>query len=129
MLPIDIYVEGSRIGVADWDGHTLGKKIRGGSSATREPPRPSRRCAHDEDVAEGFAYCDYWREHWPIAFCRTCYSILAGRHRRAGFTPSDSPFSMTPEEVIASKWNDEWPRAGRPRRKNPPPRESWPDGY
>jgi hypothetical protein len=124
-VPADIYVGGRRIGGAYLeDGDRLTETVsRASTAAGRLTPRSE--CTH-EDVAAGFAYTEWYDEHWPIRMCRDCRSIIAGREPYPG-RRSRRAWEFEPEDVIAAQWTKQWPKHGRPRRKRPPTSTKWPE--
>lgn len=124
-VPVDILVEGRRIGCAYFgnDGGLLSETVTR-ASTLMAPLTPRRECRH-ENLADGFAYIEWYDEHWPIRMCRDCRSILEGRDphpdRRSG-----RAWEFDTEDVIAAQWAKQWPKPGRPRRKKPPASIEWP---
>jgi len=124
---VQIYVDGRRVMGATLEAGSLWERAHGISSATREPPKLARGCEHN-NFADGYAYAE--GEHWPIRYCRDCYTILAGRRARVGLSGESKPaWEITPDDLVNAKWAAEWPREGQPRRKRTPPESEWPDGY
>jgi hypothetical protein len=126
-LRVDVYVDGRRTMVTDSYEGGLVERVRGTSTATRQAPRRTRDCVH-ENSADGFAYVEWRDEHWPIRYCLDCYLILAGRHPRIAGRPGQRR-AMTEEDVVAAKWANQWPKGGKPRRRKAPPESEWPTGY
>jgi hypothetical protein len=123
MLPVDILIDGRRIGCVYFAHDGLLTETVSRPSTSTAPLTPRRECKHAA-IAEGFAYIEFYDEHWPIRMCRDCRSLVAGRdphpdrpERRAWFGPDD---------VIAARWAKYWPKPGRPRRKKPPASTEWP---
>jgi hypothetical protein len=127
-VPAQIYVDGRRIAGAEYEANRLSERVHGLSSTTREPRTTARICSHS-DYADGYAYVPYRNMHWPIRYCRDCYTVLAGRRPRAAPSEPSLARTMTVEDVVAKKWARKWPAEGRPRRKRTPPSSEWPDGY
>jgi hypothetical protein len=95
------------------------------ASTSMQPVVSPRECNHT-NVADGFAYVESYDMHWPIRVCRDCRSILRGRDP----WPSQerkSAYTMTPRDVIAGKWEKQWPKNGRPRAKKLPKHIEWPE--
>jgi len=85
------------------------------------PPHPRVRyaCVHARR-AVAFAYRRSRDEHWPIAYCEDCLTVLAGRDPLARALPPcdrDVPGVTLPA----------WPKPGRPRADRPPPFVAWPE--
>ena len=90
------------------------------------PPHPSKRraCRHTR-WALAFAYRRSRDEHWPIAYCEDCLTILAGRDPLAR---SKRPrWRRDARNVAAARWSREWPKPGRPRGERPPASTAWPE--
>lgn len=126
VLPADIYVEKRRIGSTFLVDDFLWEHVKRPSLSTA-PQRPRKGCPH-ADVLEGFAYVDAYNQHWPVLMCRDCRTILAGRCPYA-FKLLDSPLVGDPAlaELILAKWNQAWPRDGKPRTKKHPAGLVWPE--
>jgi hypothetical protein len=127
-VPAQVFVDGRRVAGVDYEANRLGERVHGLSSTTREPRADARTCAHASH-ADGFAYVEFWNFHWPIRYCRDCYTILAGRRPHVQPAEPGPSWTLTVEDVVAAKWANEWPREGRPKRKRTPPQADWPDGY
>jgi hypothetical protein len=70
-LPVDILIDGRRIGCAYWgyDGGLLSAAVTRPSTSTA--PLVSRReCLH-RNTQDGFAYFEHYDEHWPIRLAWT----------------------------------------------------------
>jgi hypothetical protein len=90
------------------------------------PPHPSVRlgCGHVR-IARAFAYRRLRDEHWPVAYCVDCLTILAGRDPLAR---SKRPrWKLDERNVAIARWSREWPKRGRPRAERPPASTSWPE--
>jgi hypothetical protein len=88
-------------------------------------PKVVRRACLHENPADGWAYFDFYREHWPIRICMDCRTILEGRDRHPDRRVGPI-WKVGPDDVIAGKWASQWPKYGRPRRKRPPASTEWP---
>jgi hypothetical protein len=124
MDPVQIYVDGARMGVVYFDDFgKLTLTVSKASTATI-PVAPRGECAH-EHIAEGFAYRDWSNEHWPVRVCRDCRTVLAGRDPYPA--ARDRPaWEFTELDVVTAKWVEQWPKWGRPRAKKPPRSTEWP---
>ncbi len=84
----------------------------------------SEGCIHGR-VVRAFAHRQSRDEHWPIAYCEECFSVLAGRdpllRGRRPRSKSDA------RHVVDSRWKKQWPKRGRPRQDSPAPTTVWPD--
>jgi len=123
VIPVDIYIDKRRMGGAYLDVGWLSETVSRASTSSDPVVRP-RDCDHAE-TADGWAYTEYWNEHWPIRVCRTCRAILEGRCPGPK-APDRKSWEMDTEDVILAKWSKQWPRYGRPRAKRPPASVEWP---
>lgn len=123
---MDILIDGRRIGCAYFgnDGGLISETVSRASTST-VPLIPRRTCDH-QTVADGFAYIEWYDEHWPIRVCLGCRSIVAGRDPHPDRRPRRA-WEVEPEDVIAAQWAKQWPKPGRPRRKKPPASTEWPE--
>jgi hypothetical protein len=92
---------------------------------TRPPhPRVRRACRHARR-AVAFAYRRSRDEHWPVAYCEDCLTILAGRDPLA--RAKRPRWRRDARNVAVARWTRAWPKPGRPRAERPPPFVSWPE--
>jgi len=89
------------------------------------PPHPRVRhtCVHARR-AIAFAYRRARDEHWPVAYCEDCLTILAGRDPLA--RDKRRRRRRDARDVAVSRWARAWPKPGRPRDE-PPPSVAWPE--
>jgi hypothetical protein len=111
MVPVDILIDGRRIGCAYWgnDGGLLSEAVTRASTATA-PLIARRDCSH-ENLADGFAYVGYYDEHWPIRMCKDCRSIMEGRDPHPTRRRSRRVWEFDAAGLIAAQWAREWPKA------------------
>ena len=90
------------------------------------PPHPRVRyaCVHARR-AVAFAYRRSRDEHWPIAYCEDCLTILAGRDPLA--RAKRPRWKRDARNVAVARWERAWPKPGRPRADRPPPFVAWPE--
>lgn len=90
------------------------------------PPHPRVRhtCVHARR-AVAFAYRRSRDEHWPIAYCEDCLTILAGRDPLA--RAKRPRWKRDARNVAIARWERAWPKPGRPRADRPPPFVAWPE--
>ena len=92
---------------------------------TRPPhPRVRRTCRHATH-AVAFAYRRSRDEHWPVAYCEDCLTILAGRDPLA--RAKRPRWRRDARNTAVARWTRAWPKPGRPRAERPPPFVSWPE--
>jgi hypothetical protein len=133
--PVDIFIEGIRIGGAEWDSAvgSLSKTVSRGSTST-VPVISPRTCSH-AITKDGYAYMDAMGQHWPVQVCIDCRSILRGLtwkipSRRDPNVPEWERYAdaaTVAEAILEDRWYDEWPKPGRPRRKTMPKGFVWPE--
>lgn len=120
---VDVYANRLRIGQAAMRDDQLEPAL-----TPRGRPRTKladcERCPH-EQLVQAFAHRRSRDEHWPIAYCRDCFAIVAGldplaRARRPRWKYDE-------RNLTIDRWTREWPKAGRPRRAAPPAEIAWPD--
>ena len=92
---------------------------------TRPPhPRVRRTCVHTRR-AVAFAYRRSRDEHWPVAYCEDCLTILAGRDPL--MRTKRPRWRRDARNVAVARWERAWPKPGRPRADRPPPLVAWPE--
>jgi hypothetical protein len=125
-LPADISIDGVRIGCSYWENALLSEDVSR-STIVNAKLIPRAKCKH-EHVGEGWAYMDFYDEHWPVRVCLDCRTLVGGRDPHPARQYRHLPaWELTPEVVIARRWETEWPKKGRPRAKKPPAELAWPD--
>lgn len=87
-------------------------------------PRVRRACGHMRR-ALAFAYRRSRDEHWPVAYCQDCLTVLAGRDPLA--RAKRPRWRRDERSVAAARWSREWPKPGRPRGQTPPASTAWPE--
>jgi hypothetical protein len=87
-------------------------------------PRVRRTCAHARRAVV-FAYRRSRDEHWPVAYCEDCLTILAGRDPLA--RAKRPRWRRDARHVAITRWTRAWPKPGRPRGERPPRSVAWPE--
>jgi hypothetical protein len=90
------------------------------------PPHPSARaaCSHVRQ-ARAFAYRRSRDEHWPVAYCEDCLTLVAGRDPLARSSKARS--RRDGGKFVNARWSHDWPKRGRPRADRPPESIDWPE--
>jgi hypothetical protein len=120
---VGIYVNGRTIARALLQDDQLEEALTARGS---RPPHPSVRngCEHARQSL-AFAYRRSRDEHWPIAFCEECLTVLAGRDPLA--RSSRPRWKRDERDAAAARWLREWPKRGRPRAGRPAESTAWPE--